>query len=149
MLTIGCWILTIWSAANLAISAKIIVDTLLRDGHTPALFLILTEADVAALSSETIATLDSIAVFANGLNVGFCILALCLIWRGLFRKKAWCLAGLTLGFFAAWFAGAAADFVVGNVAIWVSVVSLTILAAGLASSGIGLLNSRTATNLGG
>ncbi|MEM7583177.1 MAG: hypothetical protein AAF560_07340 [Acidobacteriota bacterium] len=135
MLKIGCWILTLWSALNLAASLKIVVDTLFRGGHTPALYLLLSESDVQALATDTLSTLDSIAVFANGLNVAFCALALCLIWRGLGRHKSWSFAALLLGFSAAWLAGVAADFVVGTAAPWVNVASFAILFIGFALSG--------------
>ena len=138
MLRTGCWVLTTWTASNLILSIKIVWDTLLGSGHSPALFLILTETEVDALGPDTLATLDSIAVFANGLNIAFCALALCLIWRGLFRRQAWSFGALLVGFLAAWFAGAAADFVVGTVAPWVNVVSFVILATGFVFSAVGL-----------
>ncbi len=143
MLKAGCWVLSIWAALNLIMSLTIVVDTLFRGGHTPALYLILSEADVQALSTNALATIDSIAVFANGLNVAFCAAALGLLWCGLARKLAWSFPVLAVGFLAAWLAGVAADYVVGNAAPWVNAVSLGILLVGFALGGSGLRRARS------
>lgn len=137
MLRIGCWILTTWAALNLVASLKVVIDTLFLGGHTPALFLLLTEADIQALSPDVLATMDSIAVFANGLNIAFCLLALLVIWRALFNRHRWGFGGLLLGFLVAWGAGTAADGVVGFAAPWVNVVSLGMLGVGFFFAGFG------------
>lgn len=143
MLNIGCWILSVWSTLNLVASLKIILDTLLYGQHTPALFLILTESDVDALSNESLATIDSIALFANGLNVAFCILAIGLVWAALSQLKTWAFFLLFAGFLAAWLAGVAADFAVGNAAPWVNIISLALILFGLSASAIGLFGNRS------
>ena len=138
LLNIGCWVLTMWSVLNLAVSLKIVLDTLVFGKHTPALHLILTEADVEALSEETLATIDSIAVFANGLNAAFCTLALGLIWCSLAHSRTWSFLTLLAGFSTAWLAGVGADFAVGNAAPWVNLISLAIILWGLSLSAVGL-----------
>ncbi|MEM7478181.1 MAG: hypothetical protein AAF483_24605, partial [Planctomycetota bacterium] len=137
MLKLGCWVLTVWAALNCMASVKIILETLLLNGHTPALFLLLSSADVKSLSPETLATIDSIAIFANGLNVAFCILALGLVWTGLANKQSAAFALLLAGFTAAWAAGFLADLAVGLAAPWVNIVSFLILGFGLAAAAIG------------
>jgi len=109
-------ILTVWSVLNLVLSAWIMTDTLFPGDHTPALYLRLTEAEVNALDSDILATMDSIAVFANGLNVTFCFLALCVIWLGLACRHTRSFPGLLVGFSAALIAGIAADYAVGILA---------------------------------
>lgn len=137
MLKVGCCVLTLWAGLNLLASGKIIVDTVLKRGHTPAIYLILSESEVNALHPDVLATIDSIAVFANGLNIAFCTVALFLIWRGLVRRRRWSFLALLCGILAAWTAGVAADFIVGNVAIWVSVVSFLFIAIGFFAVAIG------------
>lgn len=138
MLKAGCWVLSIWAALNLVASLKIVVDTLFLGGHTPALFLLLSETDVEALSPAALATMDSIAVFANGLNTAFCALVLWVVWKGLYQGQAWSWTALFIGLGFAWGAGVAADFVVGWAAPWVNAVSFLILALGLLLTGAGL-----------
>ncbi len=146
MLRFGCWVLTIWSALNLFVSLKIVLVTLAYGQHTPALYLILDESDVTEMPAEVLATIDSIAVFANGLNVAFCVLTLSLLWGGLARSKVWSFPPLLLGLFIAWLAGVGADFAVGNAAPWVNVVSLAILALGISSAAFGLFGAPNLNN---
>ncbi len=130
--------MTIWSTLNLIASLKIVLDTLIYDKHTPALYLILDGSDVSALPSDVLATIDSIAVFANGLNVAFCTVTLCLVWGGLAQSKLWSFPSLLAGLTAAWLAGVGADFAVGNAAPWVNAVSLAIIVLGISTSAAGL-----------
>lgn len=131
MLRIGCILLTTWAALNLVLSTAIVIDTIFRGGHTPALQSILTEQEIGELSPEILATMDSIAVFANGLNVAFCLVSLFVIWEGLFRRRVWAFWGLLSGFSLALLAGIGADHEVGNVAPMVNVISGGILLLGL------------------
>ena len=143
MLRIGCVILTAWSVLNLVPSVVIVVNTLFRGGHTPALYSILTAGEVSALSPETLATLDSIAVFANGINIAFCLVALAVIWLGLYRRQVWSFWGLLAGFTAALSAGVAADYAVGTVAPWINVISGAILGGGFMLTGLGLFRNES------
>ncbi|MEM9645792.1 MAG: hypothetical protein AAF989_12450, partial [Planctomycetota bacterium] len=67
-----------------------------------------------------------------------CALALYVIGLGLLRRHRWCFPGVTIGLISAWCAGTAADFVVGNAAVWVSAISFMIIAAGLTFVALGL-----------
>lgn len=143
MLRLGCLLLTAWTALNLAASAMILIDTLWLGGHTPALHAVLSPEAVAALEPQVLLTVDSIAVFANGMNAAFSIIALVVVWRGLHRARAkWAYWGLLAGFTAAVIAGVAADSVVGWAAPQVNVISAGILAAGFAFAGYGLFGAR-------
>jgi len=138
MLKSGCIILTIWSLLNFAASSVILTNTLLGRGHTPAIYLMLSEADVSQLSPKIVATIDSIAAFANGLNIAFCLLSTVVVWRGLFRGTLWCFWALMIGYTAAFGAGVAGDYMVGAFAVQVSGVSGMILAWGLGLAALGL-----------
>ena len=138
MLKLGCWILTTWTALNCLASLKIVIETLLFEGHTPALFLLLSEADVRSLPSNVVATIDSIALFANGLNIAFCIVALGLVWSDFSKLRTGKLSLLLAGFTMAWLAGFMADVAVGYAAPWVNAISLAIIALGFAATGLGL-----------
>lgn len=142
MLRAGCWVLTAWAVLNLIPSFVIVLNTLFRGGHTPALYSVLSEQEVEALSTETMATLDSIAVFANGTNIAFCLVVLGTVWLGLSRRQVWAFWALLAGFTAALAAGVAADFVVGTVLPEVNVISGAILALGFACAGFGLFRDK-------
>ena len=144
MLRLGCAILTLWLSLNLIPSTVIVFNTMTLRGHTPALYSILSREDVGRLDAETLATLDSIAVFANGTNIGFCTLALFVTWLGLARRKAWAFWGLLAGLCGALFAGFAADYMVGTVAPHINVISALILAFGFAFAGWELFFNRPA-----
>ena len=138
MLRIGCIVLTAWTVLNLIPSAAIVVNTIFRDGHTPALYLLLTEEEVGDLEPDVLATLDSIAVFANGLNLAFCLVSLFTIWKGLYCRRVWAFWGLLAGFSLALLAGVGADYEVHTAAPMVNVISGGILGLGFAISAFGL-----------
>ena len=138
MLKIGCAILSIWTVLNLIPSAFILVDTVFLDGHSPGFYLLLTEEEVGSLEPDVVATMDSIAVFANGLNIAFCLVSLFTIWCGLIRGQKWAFWGLLAGFTFAVLAGVGADYEVGLAAPMVNVISAGILATGFVCVAIGL-----------
>lgn len=138
----GCIVLTLWTTLNLIPSGIIVVSTMFFGGHTPALSLRLSEDEVEALSPDVLATLDSIAVFANCTNVAFCIVALVVIWMGLYRRHRWALWALLAGFGFALLAGVGADYEVGFAAPWVNAISAGILAIGLGLAAVGLFRVR-------
>ena len=138
MLKIGCAILSIWTVLNLIPSGVILIDTIWGDGHTPGIYLLLTEEEVAGLEPDVVATMDSMAVFANDLNIAFCLVSLVTIWFGLIRRQKWAFWGLLAGFTFAVLAGVGADYEVGLAAPMVNVISAGILAAGLVCAAIGL-----------
>ncbi len=143
MLKIGCVILSLWTILNLVPSLLILINTIFRGGHTPALYAVLNEEQVNGLSAEVLATLDSIAVFANGTNIAFCLVSLFAIWMGLNRRQNWSFWGLLAGFTAALLAGLAADYMVGTVAPQVNAISAGILVLGFVFVVVGLLQGRT------
>lgn len=142
MLLTGCIVLTVWAVLNLIPSITILVNTLFYGGHTPALYLILTKEEVGALAPHVLATLDSIAVFANGLNIAFCLVSLFTVWRGLYRRRVWAFWGLLAGFTAAVLAGVGADYEVHTAAPMVNVISGSLLGLGFAISAVGLFRGK-------
>ena len=138
MLKLGCATLSMWTVFNLVPSSFILVNTMFFGGHTPALYTILGGGEVNSLSAEQLATVDSIAVYANGTNIAFCLISLVVVWMGLNRKLPWVFWGLLVGFTVALIAGVAADHAVGTVFPEVNVISALILAFGFMFSAIGL-----------
>lgn len=138
MLRIGCIVLSLWALLNLLPSAWILVSTTFLDGDSPAIFQILDDHEVAALSAKERTSINSVAVFANGLNIAFCSTALFLVWFGLarrLRKVFWC---LVFGFGMAWLAGALGDSVLGTVHPEISLASGGILLVGLGFAAVDL-----------
>lgn len=140
ILKVGCAVLTVWTVLNLIPSAGIIVFTLFYDGHTPALYSLLNDKEADALPADVLSTLDSIAIFANGMNSAFCLLALFVIWKGLYRGSFWAFHGLLAGFLLALLAGIGADYEVHYAAPMVNVISGAILGLGLGLSAFGLFS---------
>ena len=138
MLKLGCVVLSLWLIVNLAASCVVLADTLTGHGHTPALYALLSPDEVGQLDPETLSTLDSIAAFANGMNLSFSLLALAVVWLGLRRRARWAFWALLAGLLGALLAGVAGDFLVGWVAPQVNLITAVWLAAGFVCAGLGL-----------
>ena len=130
MLKAGSTILSIWCGLNIIPSIGILASILFLNGNTPALTALLSASEVSALDSDILATANSIAVFANGLNVALCLLFLIAIWKGLFLKMKWVFWALVSASIFALIAGAGADYVVGTQFPEINVISGLILAVG-------------------
>ncbi|MFN3189211.1 MAG: hypothetical protein ACE361_01720 [Aureliella sp.] len=137
MLKFGRWVLTTWTVLSCLASLTIIIQTLVFGGHTPALFLLLSDAEVQSLSPDTLSTIDSIALFANGLNLAFGVVVLGVVWDAAPDWHNGRLALMLAGFTMAWLAGFMADAAVGYAAPWVNVVSIAILAFGFGAIALG------------
>ncbi len=109
----------------------ILVSTLTGNGHTPAIRALLDESDIANLNTETVATIDSIAVFANGLNLAFCSLAIFVVWIGLNSGRRWAFWSLLIGLTFAILAGVGGDYMVGTLFPQINLISFGIVALGL------------------
>ena len=130
MLKSGCIILSIWSALNIIPSIGIVVGILFLGKNTPALTALLSDAEVNALGIAVLDTANSIAVFANGLNIGLCLLMLIAIWKGLFQKMTWAFWALVSASGFALLAGIGADVVVGTQFPEINAISGLILLTG-------------------
>lgn len=139
MLRIGCIILTLWTVLNLVPSSWILISTVFLDGDSPAVFQILDENDLAGLTAKERTSINSVAVYANGLNAAFGVTSLFVIWKGLYRRQTWCFWCLVIGFGTALLAGVLGDFVLGTIHPEINIVSGAMLIAGLALSAAELL----------
>ncbi len=138
MLRSGCIVLSLWAVLNLLPSIWILVSTTFFDGDSPAVFQILDAEEVAALSAKERTSINSVAVFANGLNIAFCSTALFVVWFGLYRRSMWAFWCSILGIGSAWSAAALGDYVLGTVHPEISLLSGGILLAGIAAAAIDL-----------
>lgn len=141
MLRLGSAIISLWLVLNLVPSLLILANTIFLDGNSPALYQLLDDQQVKALSPEIRTSINSVAVYANGLNVALCLLALFVVWLGLSQRLPWAFWGLLLAFSFAWFAGAAGDYLLGTLHPEVSILSGLILACGFTFSAFGLLRN--------
>ena len=130
--------LSTWLLLNLVPSSIIVSRTLTGEGHTPALYTLLEQPEVDALDERVLATLDSIAVYANLTNVALSLLALAVVWLALVRGATWAFWTLLLGLSCSLCAGIGADAVVGFVFPDVNAVSGLILGVGFGLSAFGL-----------
>jgi len=138
MLRIGCIVLSVWALLNLFLSVSILVSTTFLDGDSPAISQILDEAEVAALTDKERTSINSVAVYANGLNAAFCVTTLFVIWMALYRRSYWSFWCLLIGFGTALLAGTLGDLVLGTVHPEVNIISAAILLAGFLLTAIDL-----------
>lgn len=138
MLQLGSLVLSFWTVLNLIPSLAILVNTLLLGGNSPAIYQVLDHEEVELLSTKVRASINSVAIYANGLNVAFCLLALFVIWFGLYRRIRWAFWALLAGFTSALFAGTAGDHVLGLVHPEINILSAILLAVGFLLVAMGL-----------
>lgn len=142
MLKTGCVVLSLWTVLNLIPSAWILLSTGFLDGDSPAITQILTAEEVATLSNKVRASINSVAVYANGLNSAFCLTAFFVIWRGLHGRSSWAFYCLVVGFSTALLAGFGSDQVLGTLHPEVNIISSLIIVFGLTFAAIGLFGQR-------
>jgi hypothetical protein len=85
-LTLGPIVISVWAVLNLIPSAVILANTMFLDGNSLAIYQILDDEQVEALSTDVRTSINSIAVYANGLNVALSLLALFVVQRGLNKR---------------------------------------------------------------
>jgi len=132
VLKLGCLLLGLWSVLNLAPSAWILYSVLARGENAPGLTAVLTESQIQAIEAEALAAANSIGVYANGLNVAFCLLFTVLIWKHLLRKTRWAFWAMAASSLVAVLGGVGADYVVGTRNPEVNLISALLLAVGFA-----------------
>jgi hypothetical protein len=138
MLRLGSIVISAWAVLNLIPSLAILANTIFFDGNSPAIYQILDDEQVQTLSKEIRTSINSVAVYANGLNVALCLLALVVVWLGLNRRVRWAFWGLLVAFATALLAGTAGDYVLGTVHPEINIISGIILAFGFVFSARGL-----------
>ena len=140
MLKAGCIVLSFWAVMNLVPSAYIVVRVLTGTLHAPALYSLVAEDDIERLDGAVLATVDSVAVFANATNVGLCLLSLVTIWMALNRRAAWAFWAVLAGFSSALVAGIGADVLADFVFLEMNLGSVAILALGFSLAAFGLFS---------
>ena len=83
--------LGIWAGGNLLLAVGILVAMLAFGTNAPSLFILFSKPEISALDPKALATINALAVFANGCAAAFCVLTLMLAWRGLKREEIWCI----------------------------------------------------------
>ncbi len=146
VLRAGCVVITLWAVLNMIPSLFILLNTTFRDGNSPAIYQILSDSEIGELTPNIRASINSVAIYANGLNVALCLLALFTIWFGLCRGFRWAFWGLAAGLSTAVFGGAAADYILGTVHPEVSLGSAMILVIGFALAAFGLFRNSEHSN---
>ncbi|GAB5404953.1 MAG: hypothetical protein Aurels2KO_31840 [Aureliella sp.] len=138
MLRLGCIILTIWVVLNLVPATYIVFATTWLDVDSPAVGQILNSQEIESLSPKERISINSVAVYANGLNISLSVTVLSLIWFGVYRRIAWAYWSACFGLAFAVLGGGLSDFVLGTVHPEVSVISALILFVGAVLSGLGM-----------
>jgi hypothetical protein len=124
--------LSLWAGVNLALALAILVRLLALHGHAPALDILFDRADLAQLDPRALATIDGLAVFANGIAAAFCALVLALVWLPLRRGERWALVAVAAATGFVQLIGFACDAFFGHKNLAANTVSAVVLASGLA-----------------
>ena len=122
MLRFGCIVLTIWVVLNLIPATYIVVTTTWFNADSPAVGQILSSQELELLSPKERTSINSVAVYANGLNIALSVTVLSLIWFGVFRRMTWAYWSACVGLAIAVLAGGLGDFVLGTVHPEVSLI---------------------------
>jgi len=132
MLKVGCVMLSLWGFLNLIASLVVVLIPVVLTGKiAPALLESLNGSEIDSLTGQILNNANGIAVFANGVNVAFCILLLFAIWGGLYRKVKWVFWAILTSLTVIVAAGTAADYVAGLLYPEVNVISGCIIGLGL------------------
>ena len=138
MLRSGCIVLSLWSLLNLIPSAVIVVSSTFWDANTPAIGQILSAEEIRSLTPSERASLNSVAVFANGLNIALALATISMIWFGIMRRQKWAFYATCLSLSCAVMAGALGDRLVGYTHPEISLISAAILMVGAVLAGFGV-----------
>lgn len=130
MLKTGSIILSLWSVLNLLPALYMIVHITVLGNNHPLLSTRFSEDDISAISPSLLATINGMAVYANGLVIGFCGLSLIAIWKGLNKTTMWTFWALLISSIAVVLAGFVSDYVSETNYYTASIVSALILIAG-------------------
>lgn len=129
----GAIVLTVWSGLNLVAALAVTVVTLVGR-PPPALQLIFDDAQIAAADPRLIGVINTQALIANPLIIGFCALVIAVVWASVVRGQRWAIssvAGSTL-FVQAF--GFVSDASMGHRNLTANVVSSVVLLVGLGLS---------------
>lgn len=123
---------------NLIPATCIVVATTWLNVDSPAIGQILNPQELESLSPKERTTINSVAVYANGLNISLSVTVLSLIWLGVYRRIVWAYWSACLGLAFAVLGGGLGDFVLGTVHPEVSAISALILVVGAILTGLGM-----------
>ena len=138
MLRAGCIILTIWALLNLILALYIVFSTTLWDIDSPAVGQILSQAEISSLTAKERTSINSVAVYANGLNIALSLTVTLTIWFGVYRGMKWAFISTCMGLGFAVIGGALGDYVLGTVHPEISLLSAAILIVGGVLAGVGI-----------
>ena len=139
MLKLGCILLTLWSLLNLLASLFVVfIPVVFLHKNVPALKDSIESDEIHSLSAQTVDNINSIAVFANGVNIAFSLLMLFTIWFGLYRKAEWVFWALIPSLLMVLVAASAADYVAGLLHPEINLITGVVIFAGLFCCAIGI-----------
>ena len=108
----------------------------------PALLDSLKDPEIQSLTEGIKRNANSIAVFANGLNIAFCTLTLFAIWKGLYHGVRWVFWALLVSLSLSVITGTVADYVAGLLHPEVNMISGGIITVGLACTAIAIFKQK-------
>ena len=123
--------LGIWVGGNLLLAVGILVAMLAFGANAPSLFILFSKSEIAGLDPKALATINALAVFANGCAAAFCVMALALIWQALKHGRVWCFQLLVVCAIPLQMLGFASDRYFRQKDLLANLVSSAILTIGL------------------
>jgi len=139
MLKLGCSIISLWAILNIFASFIVVLMPILVSGESaPALLESLSKITISSIDSQVLSNANSIAVFANTLNIAISISVLFIVWFGLYKGQKWSLVALVIILSLMLCSGFFADYVSKHDHTFINLASGVIMFAGLFFSAIAI-----------
>jgi hypothetical protein len=138
MLKIGAVVLTISAGLNLLLAAAILIAVIVLGKNPPILYVSLSQAEVAQLPEQVLATFKSLAIYFNSAVVTFCLLSIFVIWSALGQGHKWVFWAILITMGIGQILAFVADSFIGNKTLISDIVLTAIYLLGIALSGFGI-----------
>lgn len=142
-LKIGALILSLWSLMNMLPAIGVVAYIAVLDKIHPLLPMRFPAEQIGAIDPAVLATINGMAVFANGHVFALCLIALVAIWKGLAKGVRWVFWTSLVSMSASVVAGFAASYTDQSHYYGPSIISALILAIGFGFAANGIFRSAT------
>jgi hypothetical protein len=128
---LGAILLSVWTGFNLLVAVAVTGMTL-AGRPPPALALMLSAGEIAALDPRALAVVNAQAAIANPVIVALCGLVLAVVWTSLVRGARWAWRALAGTLVPLQLFGFVSDAFLGQCNLAANAISTVVLIAGLA-----------------
>jgi len=145
-LKVGAALMFTWCGLNALVALAVTVITIAGRG-SPALSLVLTDAEIATIDARVVGVVNAQAALANPCIIAVCLLVAVLTWKGLLARRRWAFRALVAALVPLMAFGFVSDGYLGNHDLLANVVSSAMVLAGLGLSfhGLNALDAKDAS----